>query len=70
MIFSQEVLLALIKKGITREESYALVHKNAMKSWEEKVKTIKKNFGDFTELDKFVENLEKSYNQFEPFRRF
>ena len=34
------------------------------KSWEEKVKTIKKNFGDFTELDNFVDNLEKSYNQF------
>ena len=27
-------------------------------------KTIKKNFGDFTELDNFVDNLEKSYNQF------
>ena len=34
------------------------------KSWEEKVKTIKKNFGDFTELDNFVDHLEKSYNQF------
>jgi adenylosuccinate lyase len=36
LIFSQEVLLALIKKGITREDSYALVQKNAMKSWDEK----------------------------------
>ena len=35
LIFSQEVLLALIKKGITREDSYALVQKNAMKSWDE-----------------------------------
>ena len=25
----------LIKKGITREDSYALVQKNAMKSWDE-----------------------------------
>ena len=36
LIFSQEVLLALIKKGITREDSYALVQRNAMKSWDEK----------------------------------
>ena len=32
--------------------------------WENKVKLIKKHFGDFTELDNFVENLEKSYNKF------
>ena len=36
LIFSQEVLLALIKKGITREQAYSLVQKNAMKSWDEK----------------------------------
>ena len=32
--------------------------------WENKVKLIKKHFGDFTELDNFVDNLEKSYNKF------
>ncbi|MAV64349.1 MAG: adenylosuccinate lyase [Pelagibacteraceae bacterium TMED237] len=35
LIFSQEVLLALIKKGLVREEAYKLVQKNAMKSWNE-----------------------------------
>ena len=35
LIFSQEVLLALIKKGITREDAYQIVQKNAMKSWNE-----------------------------------
>ncbi|HZT21636.1 MAG TPA: adenylosuccinate lyase [Verrucomicrobiae bacterium] len=30
---SQTVLLALIKKGLTREEAYALVQRNAMKTW-------------------------------------
>ena len=35
VIFSQEVLLALIKKGLVREEAYKLVQKNAMKSWNE-----------------------------------
>ena len=33
---SQTVLLALIKKGLTREEAYELVQRNAMKTWEVK----------------------------------
>jgi len=35
VIFSQMVLLTLIEKGVTREDAYALVQKNAMKSWQE-----------------------------------
>ncbi len=35
VIFSQMVLLALIEKGITREDAYAVVQNNAMKSWNE-----------------------------------
>ncbi len=35
LIFSQEVMLALVKKGITREEAYSLVQRNAMQTWEE-----------------------------------
>ena len=42
LIFSQEVLLALVKKGFTREKSYELVQRNAMKVWKEKI--------DFKEL--------------------
>ncbi|MHB8830412.1 MAG: lyase family protein, partial [Syntrophales bacterium] len=34
VIFSQMVLLKLIAKGITRESAYAIVQRNAMKSWE------------------------------------
>lgn len=37
LIYSQEVLLTLIKKGMTREDAYALVQKNAMKVWEERI---------------------------------
>ncbi len=37
LVFSQEVLLALIKKGITRERAYKIVQDNAMKVWETKV---------------------------------
>jgi adenylosuccinate lyase len=33
LIFSQSVLLALVRKGISREEAYKLVQKNAMQSW-------------------------------------
>lgn len=33
VIFSQMVLLALIEKGTSREDAYAVVQKNAMKAW-------------------------------------
>jgi len=33
---SQTVLLALIRKGLTREEAYDLVQRNAMKTWQAK----------------------------------
>ena len=34
LIHSQQVLLALTEKGVTREESYAIVQRNAMHCWE------------------------------------
>jgi len=34
VIFSQMVLLKLIEKGMSRETAYAVVQRNAMKSWE------------------------------------
>jgi adenylosuccinate lyase len=35
LIFSEAVLLKLVEKGLTREQAYALVQRNAMKAWEE-----------------------------------
>ncbi len=35
VIFSQRVLLALIDKGLKREEAYKIVQDNAMKAWEQ-----------------------------------
>ncbi len=35
LVFSQRVLLALVAKGIPREDAYALVQRNAMKAWNE-----------------------------------
>lgn len=34
LIFSQELMLALVGKGLSREEAYRLVQRNAMHSWE------------------------------------
>lgn len=34
LIFSESILLMLVDRGLTREEAYTLVQRNAMKSWE------------------------------------
>ena len=44
---SQTVLLALIRKGLTREQAYELVQRNAMKTWE--VKHAGRDDADFLE---------------------
>ncbi|MEN6311014.1 MAG: adenylosuccinate lyase, partial [Acidobacteriota bacterium] len=35
LIFSQSVLLALTKKGLTREEAYRIVQRNSLRAWTE-----------------------------------
>ncbi len=35
LVFSQRVLLALVEKGLSREEAYKIVQGNSMKTWEE-----------------------------------
>jgi len=35
LVFSQRTMLALIDKGLSRQQAYKLVQKNAMKSWKE-----------------------------------
>jgi adenylosuccinate lyase len=35
LIHSQRVLLALTQKGVSREDAYAIVQRNAMRTWEE-----------------------------------
>ena len=77
LIFSQEVLLALIKKGISREESYELVQKNAMQSWEKKCSFKELLYKDYNimkhlskteidelfNLDKVLININKIYKR-------
>ncbi|MCL5023715.1 MAG: adenylosuccinate lyase [Nitrospirae bacterium] len=50
---SQRVLLALTGKGLTREEAYAIVQRNAMKSWKEGKDFRKLLMGD-KEVKKFL----------------
>jgi len=37
LIFSQELMLALLGKGMLREDAYRLVQRNAMRSWQERL---------------------------------
>ena len=49
LIFSQRVLLALIDKGLTREEAYKMVQDNAMEAWQGK-----KSFLALLKMDKRI----------------
>jgi hypothetical protein len=35
LVYSQRVLLGLVERGLTREEAYAAVQRNAMRAWDE-----------------------------------
>ena len=79
LVFSQEVLLALIKKGITREESYKIVQESAMEVWKRKInfkkllledervtKYLSKNdLDNLFNLDKVLININKIYKRLE-----
>ena len=49
LIFSQMVLLKLVEKGASRENAYAFVQRNAMKSWE-----MGRDFKDLLQEDQDV----------------
>ena len=52
LVFSQKVLLELVKKGVSREDAYSLVQRNAMLCWEEKkdFREMLKSDGDVTDV--------------------
>ena len=52
LVFSQRVMLALIEKGLSRQEAYHLVQKNAMKSWKGN-----RNFLTLLKADKGVKDV-------------
>ena len=57
LVFSQQIMLKLVDKGITREEAYALVQRNAMKVWEEGADFKEELLGD-SELMNLLSNDE------------
>ena len=79
LIFSQEILLALIKKGATREDAYAMVQRNAMQVWDEQkdFKKLLKGDGEILallneneidnlfDLNKVMININKIYKRLE-----
>jgi adenylosuccinate lyase len=58
---SQTVLLALIRKGLTREQAYELVQRNAMKTWE--VKHAGRDDADFLEVLKSDRDVAKHFKK-------
>ena len=58
---SQTVLLALIRKGLTREDAYALVQRNAMKTWE--VKHAGRDDADFLEVLKTDSDVARHFKK-------
>ena len=58
---SQTVLLALIKKGLTREDAYVLVQRGAMKTWE--VKHAGRDDADFLEVLKTDPEVAKHFKK-------
>jgi adenylosuccinate lyase len=46
LIYSQKVLLALVDKGMPRDEAYEIVQRNAMKTWDEGVPFATNLLGD------------------------
>ena len=49
LVSSQQVLLALVGKGFTREQAYAIVQKNALNAWENEL-----NFRELIQADPLV----------------
>ena len=58
---SQTVLLALIRKGLTREAAYQLVQDAAMRTWE--VKHAGRDDADFLEVLKSDDDVAKHFKK-------
>ncbi|NOX65527.1 MAG: adenylosuccinate lyase [Chlorobi bacterium] len=58
LVFSQTVLLALINKGLTREDAYKLVQTSAMEVWRDQNKTMKDELINSEEVSKYLNKAE------------
>lgn len=57
LIYSQAVLLALTQKGVSREESYKLVQRNAMRVWDEKI-SFEDSLKEDIQINKYLNKKE------------
>lgn len=64
LVFSQTVLLALVNKGLTREDAYKLVQTNAMNVWDNQEKTLKNELLKSEEVSKYltIDEIEDIFN--------
>ena len=54
LVFSQPVLLALVAAGMTRDDAYRVVQRNAMAAWDER-----RSFRDLLENDPEISTIQK-----------
>ena len=64
VVFSQGVLLKLVDKGLTREEAYKIVQRNAHRAWNKKNGDFKRNLLEDKEVTKHLtkDEIEESFN--------
>ncbi|MEW6172806.1 MAG: adenylosuccinate lyase [Bacillota bacterium] len=79
LVFSQRVLLALVDKGLSRDEAYLIVQRNAMESWRtgQPLKELLLADAEFMkrfstaeidalfDYDYFIQHVDKVYQRFE-----
>jgi adenylosuccinate lyase len=78
LYFSSKVLVALVEKGLTRDEAYDIVQRNAMKAWDTEGLTFKealkqdkevmsrlteKELDEIFDINKFVRNVPYIYER-------
>ena len=57
-VFSQKVLLKLTEKGLSREDAYKIVQRNALSAWGEENGNFKQNLLNDTEVKKYINEEE------------
>ncbi len=57
LVFSQTVLLELVRKGLTREDSYAIVQSSAMRTWAEQ-RPLKETLWENPDIQKHMSSEE------------
>ena len=63
-VFSQRVLLALVNKGLLRDEAYKIVQKNALNAWGKNDGNFKNNLLQDIEAAKYLteKEIEELFN--------